>query len=240
MRQCIAPLEIKEGDLAAYVAGQAPSRVANHVATCPFCQAEAARLLDTELLLDELLYLEDCPEDELMLGYVAGLLSSEDEAAVAAHVGSCPDCAREYRLLTAVSAPETTPAPSLSGRLQALGKQIIQAVQQPGSLKLATSMRGQQDIGQLYEAGNYQIILGSKAIELPQRSHQLQGQIIHTETGLPLAAAVVTLQQQEATVTTIDVNQLGFFQISDIDSGQYSLQIAAETELIIIENLLFQ
>lgn len=240
MRQCIAPKEIQEGDLAAYVVGQAEAHVVNHVANCLFCQAEAAQLLETELLLDELLYLEDCPNDEQMLQYVAGLLSGTQLADVEAHVASCPDCAREYRQLTAVS-PTELPTPSTPANpLKELGKQILQALQVPISPKLGLSMRGQQDLGQLYEAGDYQIILGSKVTELPQRSHQLQGQIIHSETGMPLSSAAVTLQQQGETIATSKVNPLGYFQMNNLKSGRYRLQIAAEDTHIIIENFVLQ
>jgi hypothetical protein len=42
--RCIAPYDIRAGDLAAYIDGAASPRLAKHIATCPACAAEVAAL----------------------------------------------------------------------------------------------------------------------------------------------------------------------------------------------------
>lgn len=237
MRQCIAPQEIKEGDLSAYLDEQAPPHVAAHVANCLYCQAEIANLLGTELLLDEVLYLEDCPDDVQMLHYVAGFLAGEVLENVAAHVASCPDCAQEYRALTAVSPQQQPAPPSFTSRLQEAGERLLQAVRLPGAPQLGMAMRGQQDMGEIYEASDYQIILGSKPAAFAPQIYLLEGQVIHTETGMPLEAVAITLLQEDKTVTTGETNMLGYFQLERLSSGSYTLEILIESDRIVIKNL---
>ena len=47
---CIAPEEIQEGDLVAYLEGDAPLRVKDHIARCAFCAAEIEALRKIDAL----------------------------------------------------------------------------------------------------------------------------------------------------------------------------------------------
>ena len=53
--KCIAPADIQEGDLIAYLEGTAPAGVAQHLARCPACAAELESLRLTDLLLRQAL-----------------------------------------------------------------------------------------------------------------------------------------------------------------------------------------
>jgi hypothetical protein len=53
---CIAPHEIKEGDLVAYLEGAASKAVNDHISRCHFCQAEVKELKQ----LDDLIKLAPC------------------------------------------------------------------------------------------------------------------------------------------------------------------------------------
>lgn len=50
-KRCIAPVEIREGDLVAFLEGEASATVARHIALCPACAAEVAALRSVESLL---------------------------------------------------------------------------------------------------------------------------------------------------------------------------------------------
>ncbi len=53
--RCLAPTEIQEGDLLAYVEGEASPAVARHIARCPVCAAEVAGLREMESLFSQAL-----------------------------------------------------------------------------------------------------------------------------------------------------------------------------------------
>ncbi len=55
VEQCIAPEEIQEGDLVAYIEGVASANVVAHVARCPACAAEVKALCITDSLLSSAL-----------------------------------------------------------------------------------------------------------------------------------------------------------------------------------------
>jgi photosystem II stability/assembly factor-like uncharacterized protein len=55
VEQCIAPGEIQEGDLVAYIEGVASGRVARHIAGCPACAAEVKALRVTDALFSSAL-----------------------------------------------------------------------------------------------------------------------------------------------------------------------------------------
>lgn len=61
---CIAPAEIKEGDLVAYLEGNASSQVASHVAACSACAAEIQALRLTDSILQRVLSQSDCLVDD--------------------------------------------------------------------------------------------------------------------------------------------------------------------------------
>lgn len=61
---CIAPAEIREGDLLAYLEGAAADRVAAHVAGCQACAAEAVALRLADSLLHRALNQADCLVDQ--------------------------------------------------------------------------------------------------------------------------------------------------------------------------------
>ena len=55
VKLCLAPDEIQEGDLLAYLEGAASSPVARHIARCPVCAAEVESLRDLERLFTAVL-----------------------------------------------------------------------------------------------------------------------------------------------------------------------------------------
>ncbi|MEW5961841.1 MAG: sialidase family protein [Chloroflexota bacterium] len=61
---CIAPAEIQEGDLVAYLEGAASTEVVTHIARCPACAAEVEALRLTGFLLQQALNQAGCPVEE--------------------------------------------------------------------------------------------------------------------------------------------------------------------------------
>ena len=95
MSECIKPDEICQGDLVAYLHGEASETVNEHVKQCAFCagQVEDLRMLDARLL--DAFYRDACPTPEVLADYSLGRLTDVERLRVAAHVRSCPACSEE-------------------------------------------------------------------------------------------------------------------------------------------------
>ena len=93
--RCINPDEIKEGDLLAYLYGDAPPRVGRHIAACAFCAAQVEQLRAVNAALLSLFYRSGCPTAETLAAFVLDRLPAVEKLRVAAHVRTCPACAAE-------------------------------------------------------------------------------------------------------------------------------------------------
>ncbi len=93
--RCINPSEVEEGDLVAYIHGDAPPRVVKHVAECAFCAARVEQLRMTDAALLSLFYRSRCPTAETLAAFVLDQLPAVEKLRVAAHVRTCPACAEE-------------------------------------------------------------------------------------------------------------------------------------------------
>ncbi len=124
---CEAPSQIQEGDLLAFLDGDASAQVADHLDRCPACQADLAGLADTSALLGGALFRMNCPPTEKLLSYQANLLGQGAGREIELHLQSCEFCQAELAELAAVPLPVAA-TPDLGDRLHAAGRRLIDAV----------------------------------------------------------------------------------------------------------------
>ncbi len=93
--KCINPREIEEGDLVAYLHGNASTQIVEHITHCPFCgeQVEQLRIVDAQLLTA--FYRNACPAPGILADFVLNRLPAPEKLRVAAHVRGCAACTDE-------------------------------------------------------------------------------------------------------------------------------------------------
>jgi hypothetical protein len=112
---CVDPTEIEEGDLIAYLHGDASPRVVEHVIRCAFCadQVEQLRMVDAQLL--DAFYRGACPSAQALAEFALDRLPAVEKLRVAAHVRCCALCSGE---LEAVHSLTDEAPPSLLAQLR--------------------------------------------------------------------------------------------------------------------------
>ena len=98
--ECNAPGVIRDEELLAFAAGEkVRPAVEAHVASCQYCATWVAEVRGLQRSLTRKLYRWDCPPNQILGEYHMGLLSSEMEKAVQAHLKKCVLCAAEVATL---------------------------------------------------------------------------------------------------------------------------------------------
>lgn len=98
--ECNTPGVIRDEELLAFAAGEkVRPAVEAHVASCQYCATWVAEVRGLERQLTRKLYRWDCPPNQILGEYHMGLLSSEMEKAVQAHLKKCVLCAAEVATL---------------------------------------------------------------------------------------------------------------------------------------------
>ncbi|MCI0399407.1 MAG: hypothetical protein L0322_31345 [Chloroflexi bacterium] len=235
MVECIAPEEIQEGDLLAYVEGEASPAVAAHVARCHFCATEVAGLRRVSSLFAGALYRTGCPETDELLYYQAGLLAGADRQRVQQHIQSCPYCQEELQQLAA-----EPPQPALSHpgsswlqSLQEGGKEILQALLLPVQPRPALALRGdsrQQDA--VYQAGSYQVTLAKVPPLAGENVWQVEGQVVSQAGAALQPGGQVILERNDEPVANDVVDEFGYFSLENVGPGAYTLTIDLTSSLV--------
>lgn len=109
MNTCIAPEEIEAWELEAYLYGDAPARVVQHVARCPACQATLAEQHDFSQRLQHVLTRADCPSAETLMQHRWRQLPPGRAKELDTHLALCSACRSEY---AAFAGPEPEPGPA--------------------------------------------------------------------------------------------------------------------------------
>lgn len=221
--------DLREGDLLAYLEGEAPPALARHIVACPRCQAELAGLRAADALLSAALARADCPAPELLLRYQAGLLSAGESEPVARHLSACADCAAELALLAA------PPAPSPVGALARAGGRLLRALLQPAAPP-ALALRGDEPGARqlAYAVEGYQLLLASAPGRPATGPAQLEGQLLAPDEP---AAGTARLLAGARAVAEAEIDELGFFAFDGVTPGHYTLAIDVGEDRIVIEAL---
>lgn len=221
--------DLREGDLLAYLDGEARPAAAAHIAGCPRCQEELAGLRAAAALLGAALDRAACPEPERLLRYQAGLLGAGEAGEVARHAAGCADCAAELALLAAP--PELSPAE----RLARAGVRVVRALLQPGPPP-ALALRGRAiPARRAHFAGEgYQILVVVEPGHPAGGRFQIEGQVLAPDGARAGAARLSGSAQEEQEA---EVDDLGFFAFDDVGPGAYTLAVALAGAHVVTEIL---
>lgn len=99
--KCIAPDEITDEQLIAYVDGEADGATRKHIRRCPHCAKRAHDYDLDQQALRALLYRVECPDAQALGEYYLGfgLLSAADRAIIGEHLKECSLCAADLARL---------------------------------------------------------------------------------------------------------------------------------------------
>jgi anti-sigma factor RsiW len=99
--KCIAPDEITDEQLIAYIDGEADGATREHIRRCPYCAKRAHAYDLDQQALRALLYRAECPDAQALGEYYlgVGLLSPADRAAIEEHLQACTLCAADLAKL---------------------------------------------------------------------------------------------------------------------------------------------
>lgn len=229
--QCVNPQEIHEGDLLAHIGGAARSGVGEHVARCLFCAAEAAALQLLEEQFQTVLYRANCPETDVLLQAHMEMLPTAERRQVQEHITQCSDCQAEVRRFLPKSI-----TPSWRGRLRQAGRTFLEAIEVPAAMRPALVMRGVSP-EELYQAGNYQVVLAKQPPIAAENRWEMEGQVIQNEEATAVFPGQVSLWQEESLIARDVVDEFGYFGLANIVAGIYTLHIVLQVDDIIIINV---
>ena len=127
MNTCICPEEIEAWELEAYLHGDAPPRVAQHIARCPGCSARADELRDFHQRLKAALARADCPPTETLFQHRWRQLPRPRVKEIDAHLLRCAAAMRDR-------------AAALSRRLRGVSSAVAPFAWLPGSMARSSAI----------------------------------------------------------------------------------------------------
>ena len=174
---CVRLTKLIDGELLAYLAGDADATTTAHLAACPECQQRATALATQEHRLTVRLYRRDCPPSLTLSEYELGLLSATESRTIAHHLRRCLHCAKELQILTnyladVASTIDMAPTEGLFERARVLVARLVEelpTVDALGSLLTgqpswaAAGVRGDAGAHLVYAVDDVQVILDVQA-----------------------------------------------------------------------------
>jgi hypothetical protein len=159
---------------------------------------------------------DGCPTSDQLAGYTLGLLTGNEQLAVAAHVRSCPLC----QTLVEISRPPEPERQSEPGGQLLKGFQTLVA-------QLITPLPALNRRSDANREHIRQYMVADIAIELlippPHgESWSITGQVLQGGVGLALCDVRLQVGRRKFTQTS-DAD--GFFAFADLSSGQYQLSV---------------
>ena len=235
---CVSPLEPDDGELLAYVDGEAGPDLVAHIDRCPHCRQRAARLARLQNRLTAGLYRMACPTTEELGEYHLGALSPDRAAAVARHLTECPHCTRELAQLQEylgelASELEFSPLERVRVLVAQLvfGEQGVPGVGRPAPAY--AGVRGEEEGPLLYHADDAQIALEVQD-DAGQRDRKL---LLGLVTGLETRQLEAHLWRGDEPIITVPVDELGNFVIAGLVPGRYELILSGPAVEIHIQDL---
>jgi anti-sigma factor RsiW len=217
---CIAPEDVSEGDLLAYVEGQAERRVRDHVARCSSCASEAVALSMMDRALSAAIHRASCPATDELLQYQARLLQAGDRRRVARHVRTCLQCTKELAQFSTLDEPQH----SLWEEMRRASRTVVEALFVPPPQLMAAAVRGGQFSPQLYRANGLDLVLGSEMWQPPNDLWRLRGRVTRGGiTAADVSGRTVRSLQEDRIVASGLVDDLGYFSLAPFTAGQYDV-----------------
>lgn len=266
--ECNTPGVIRDEELLAFAAGEKVRPVVEaHVATCQRCATWVAEARGLERSLTRKLYRWDCPPNQILGEYQMGLLNSEMEKAVQAHLKKCVLCAAEVATLIEFMANDPMLAEPVAARpssqnnhvgVRQQAKRVLEELQErtatQGRRLVAALVPPQPRLALQRNVANakpeaalwprrYTVEDFSISMQLERgtdRSDALQLIGLVTRAGASLEAfqgVPVSLLSPGNPVDTQVVDELGNFVFSSLTPATYSLELHLPDTTIVIEQL---
>ncbi len=266
--ECNTPGVIRDEELLAFAAGEkVRPAVEAHVASCQHCAAWVAEVRGLERSFTKKLYRWDCPPNQILGEYQMGLLSSDVEKAVQAHLKKCVLCAAEVATFIEFMANDPMLAEPVAVRhtsqnnhvgIKQQAKRALEELRErtttQGRRLVATFVPPQPRLALQRNVANakpdaalwprrYTVEDFSISMQLEQgtnRSDVLQLIGLVTRKGASLEAfqgVPVSLLSPGNSVDTQHVDELGNFIFSSIAPATYSLELHLPDTTIVIEQL---
>lgn len=230
---------VDEKKIEQVVAGEAPPEVQQHVLLCPTCRQRVVELAREESLFMRLLLRAVCPDSVELGEWLAGLLPAERAEDVRRHVDECPHCREEVALLQEMlAAPSHEPSLSVAARkVQRLVARLLPPSSLSAELPQAFALRGAPAKGWQYQAGNLLITLDME--RTAPADYTLFGLIVSDveEIGRFEGTLVRLKNKDGAEISTARIDDLDTFAFTSVTPGTYILEIEAEGNLVVIENV---
>lgn len=230
---CLFPPALSDGQLLAYVEGEATPDITAHMAQCPPCQKRATALARQQRRLRATLYRAACPPSLALGEYQLRLLPPARMLSIQTHLQSCPHCQRELAQLSGFLADEavapmieTGPSPLTSVRvlIAQLIDQMTNANPFGGPTPALAGLRGAPEEQYVYAAEEIQVIIEVKDDPQHVDRHVILGLVLGLDLSQP---AMVSLGQVGQMLATEAIDDLGNFVFAALLSGLYTLQIRA-------------
>jgi len=248
MTLCVAPHEIQDGDLMAFLDSEASTLVVDHLNRCPACQADTGDLAALAGEMGAALFRVACPPVDDLLAYQANLLGLGEQAQIRLHVQGCAHCQLELAELAAIpqsAAQAVTQAPvTLSDQLRRVGKRLMDAVLVTPPAQSALQLRGDEQTRLVYEAGGFRVILAKVPPMVAENIWQIEGQMMAESDAAQalldrpgaLAISLVAGDQAGGVVAEDVVDEVGFFFLEGVTAGLFTLRIETPDETIQIKD----
>jgi anti-sigma factor RsiW len=226
--KCINPDVIEEGDLMAYLHGDASLQVVEHIARCAFCseQVEQMRMVDAQLLAA--FYRDACPTAETLADFVLNRLSAPDKLRVAAHVRSCAACLEE---IASVHDLTDEGQPSLLARLR---ESLALALIARPVIQVVAPARGESWQGR-FEVDDVMVTLMFQADHLTGRVRRRRAPSDENYSGEAWLLSEEMVAEEETLHSEID--ERGRFQFTAPPTGSYALLLQIAGQNVALEKV---
>jgi anti-sigma factor RsiW len=218
--------DIREGDLLAYLDGEAAPALGRHIVNCSVCRADLANLMTIDARFSAVLRRVDCPSTETLLAFSADLLVPQQTRPVIEHLASCAHCRAELALIAAPAAL------SLAERVLQSGARVLRAVLMPPPA-LTPALRGDALEQRRYAVAGYELVLAIVPPLAAGGSFSVEGQLNSDQLATRPGEVRLLLDETEVRVDTID--ELGFFALDDLAPALYTVQLRIGDDVVQVD-----
>jgi hypothetical protein len=228
---CVSPPELSDGDLLAYLDGEADTHAKKHLENCPSCRERAQRLARRQSDMTARVYRFDCPSPLELGEYRLDVLPADRAAGVTRHLTTCLRCTQEVAQLggyLADLAPdlEMSPRERAGERLRVMVARLVSGgargdlLAQPAPAYAGLRGREEQALPLIFEAEQVQVVLDVQA----DPAHPGRQTILGLVAGVDDPQAhQVYLWKDSQRMTAVSVDETANFVIPDLAAGRYEL-----------------
>jgi hypothetical protein len=228
---CVSPPELSDGDLLAYLDGEADTHAKKHLENCPSCRERAQRLARRQSDMTARVYRFDCPSPLELGEYRLDVLSTDRAAGVARHLATCLRCTQEVAQLEGYLADlapdlELSPWERAGERLQVMVARLVSGgargdlLAQPAPAHAGLRGREEQALPLIFEAEQVQVVLDVQADPARPGRQTILGLVAGVDDP---QAHQVYLWKDSQRMTAVSLDETANFVIPDLAAGRYEL-----------------